>query len=462
MFIDTTFGAAAGGAFGATASTLIRAPELINRAVAKFKDQSDIVHLNVFSLNDLHSNLDQIPKIKTAVDNIIDESHAKASAAGQKPPLNLFAIAGDPISGRVDFAFTQDGRVEYQALTQIGKKADITVIGLGNHEYDAPGGRFNPARFPDVIGPILNDVPNAHLINANLDVSAIDGFEPLVKKFIKVPLPNSDQMLGLTAVTTDEGALGGIKYNDALGAVRQTVDALNGDGVKFIHVTTHVGAEQDLAIGRGLLESGHTVLMSSGGHSHTILARLRWIGNKTTPLEKLQFWKPTEWIPNSQAGHAGRWLSYSDIAIKPNGKADRWLSSGKLININASIPDDTQMREFIDGAAKEVKELKETKYNARATANYSVRNTRTQETALGNLYADALKSGIEARAGFDPDIVLVHSGGIRNDIYGGKELTRLDISNVVMNAGRPEGEKLELTLAHIKGSELKKGLEFGV
>jgi 2',3'-cyclic-nucleotide 2'-phosphodiesterase (5'-nucleotidase family) len=120
------------------------------------------------------------------------------------------------------------------------------------------------------------------------------------------------------------------------------------------------------------------------------------------------------------------------------------------------------MRKSLDTEAQEVKALKEIKYNAQATENYSLRGTRLQETPLGNLYADATLKGLKARAGVEADISMVHSGGIRADLYAGHEITRLDLSNVVMNAGRLEGEQQELTLVHMKGSQIKGGLEYSL
>lgn len=64
---------------------------------------------------------------------------------------------------------------------------------------------------------------------------------------------------------------------------------------------------------------------------------------------------------------------------------------------------------------------------------------------MGNLMADAIRNGLKERMGDQaPQAVLVHSGGIRAGIPADVPLTRLELSNIVMNAGNKEAETVEL------------------
>ncbi|HEY9775513.1 MAG TPA: 5'-nucleotidase C-terminal domain-containing protein [Planktothrix sp.] len=454
---DTLIGGVTGGLLSGAVSSIARSGELASQLASKLRPVKEITNVDVFSINDFHSNVDQLPKLKTKVDQLIDESHAKGRTA-------IFVVAGDPISGHVNFAFTRDGEVEYRALAEIGKKADATIIGIGNHEYDSPGGRFNPERFPGVIAPILKEYPNVHLVNTNLDFSNIPGYTELVKRSVTIPLRTAGgfDKLGITAVTTEEGAVGGIKYGSAVDHATQTIDELNAQGVKFIQLTTHVGANEDEELARQLVQRGKKVAITNGGHSHTPLPRLRFITGEQTMAERLKFWKDTPSIPNIQAGSSGRWISVNHLAMRPDGSTDRWLTKGLLQPIDESIPEDPAMRAFLDKNASEAKALRDIKYNARTKSNYSLRGVRTQETPLGNLLADAIFNGVKGNPEIAPQIVLANSGGIRNDIYAGRELTRQDLANVIMNAGRIEGERKELTFVNMTGQQLKGALEFSV
>lgn len=455
IMADTALGGVTGGIFGAGGTALFRSPEIAGATVAKFRNTDGYKFIDVLAVNDFHSDVYQLPKIKTVADAIIGDAHAKGRTV-------VFTVPGDPLSGHVNFAFTKNGQVEYKALSKVGENADATIFGLGNHEYDAPGGRFNPERYPGVIEPILRETPNAHLVNANMDVSAIPGFEPLIKRSMSIPLRNSVDRLGFTSVTTEEGAIGGIVYNDALQAARREINNLNLQDIKLVHMTTHIGAHEDEQLARGLLSSHHQVLLMNGGHSHTVIPTLRWIGSKETLAQKMQFWKPTDWIPVSQAGNSGRWLSHTQLAIKPDGTLDRWLTRGRLIPITDKVAENPAMKAMLDSELEQVTQLKATTYNANIVSNYSLRGTRLKETAIGNLYADGLHTQVARHTGVQPDITLVHSGGIRNDLYKTSNVNRLDLSNIVMNAGNPAGEQLELTMVNLKGSEIKRGLEFAV
>jgi 2',3'-cyclic-nucleotide 2'-phosphodiesterase (5'-nucleotidase family) len=121
------------------------------------------------------------------------------------------------------------------------------------------------------------------------------------------------------------------------------------------------------------------------------------------------------------------------------------------------------LQAFIDSQTAEIGQLKATKYDASATQPYSIANARNRETALGNLIADATLSGLQKRMGEEaPQIAMVHSGGIRSSIPGDQPLTRLELANVFMNAGRVEGEQKELVMVTMSGKNIKDSIEYGI
>ncbi|HEY9712807.1 MAG TPA: hypothetical protein V6C72_05020, partial [Chroococcales cyanobacterium] len=137
---DTAVGAATGGILGAGSTALARSPELIGRANARLGGDGGVLKVREFSVNDVHSNLENWPKLATAV----EARSAKATADGVYSEFNA---AGDTSSGHVNYSFTNHGQVENENLANMGLKNIIP----GNHDYDAPGGKFHPERYPGIM-----------------------------------------------------------------------------------------------------------------------------------------------------------------------------------------------------------------------------------------------------------------------------------------------------------------------
>src|SRR5262249_34515777 len=139
------------------------------------------------------------------------------------------------------------------------------------------------------------------------------------------------------------------------------------------------------------------------------------------------------------------WLMETNLAIKPNGAADRYLTTARPHAISYDMPQDAALKQSIESQTSELNALRSIDYNARAVGSYSLDGVRYRENQLGNLVSDAIRSGLKSQMGDSaPDIVMVHSGGLRAGLSAGKPLTRLDLANVFMNAGKVEGEQTEL------------------
>lgn len=450
---DTAIGSLTGGVFGGATTALFRSPEIAGRAAAAIKGDGKYLKMDEYVINDFHSNLDKLPQLKTK----LDERTAASDAAGIPSEFN---VAGDALSGHVNFAFTRGGEVENQALARMGLKNLIP----GNHEYDAPGGRFIPERYPGVIGPVLRDNPQISLLNANLDLSAYPEYAALTKPYVvhEIPGPHGPEKVATVGLITEEGAVNKIGYNDAAKTAISTVRDLNAQGITNIKLLTHLGLDEDKKLAKALLDENLVVAKISGGHTHDVVASPIWISNKETLAQKLQFWKQTREIPITQAGSSGQYLGENRIVFNPDGSANRWLTQGKLHPMTDVKPD-PELKAFIDGQSAEIAQLKSTSYDAMMTEKYSLANARNRETPLGNLIADALLTGTQKRMGTEgPQIAMVHSGGIRSEIPADQNLTRQEISNVFMNAGNAEGEKKELVMVTMSGDNIKQALEYGL
>ncbi len=458
MTQDVAFGTLFGGALTGTGTALFRGRQIAGEIGAKVKGDANVMRIDGRFVGDFHSNLDQLPYMKTALEGLNAQSAAKGVASS-------FDITGDALSGHVNFAFTKGGKVEYESLIDMQARKII----LGNHEHDAPGGLFDVPRWGKVMRPILEKNPNVSVINSNLDVSAYPEYAGLTKPYVieEIMAPWGKTKVATIGLTTDEGAVGAIKYHDAERTAIAAIKDLNGQGIKHIVLDTHIGLGEDVKLAKALIRENLKVSRIQGGHSHSITPIPMWVGPDKGIIGRTidrMMGRPVGGnfeIPIMHAGSGGRWLGNFQSAINPDGSANRFFTRGSLVPITTDITPDPGMVQALKNALPERAALTQETYGAQAVSNYTARGLRTKETALGNLVSDAIRSGLKPTLG-DDLVVMTHSGGIRDQIVAGKELTRLDIANLVMNAGKREGEIKELVNVRMTGDQIRQGLEYGI
>ncbi|MBS1992739.1 MAG: bifunctional metallophosphatase/5'-nucleotidase [Cyanobacteria bacterium SZAS LIN-3] len=458
---DILKGGAFGGVLGLGGTLVGRHQEVIGKTRAMLNPEKNVYRLDTYHINDFHSNTEQLPRLKTLLDARMQNSAA----------MNVdsrFVVPGDIESGRVNFAFTRGGEIENRALMKMGAKEIVP----GNHPYDAPGGKFDVPRYPAMMEPVLAEHPDVSLISANLDVSAYPNYARILKPYAVREINTSwgQTKLGTIGLTTEEGALGHIGYRDPLTTAVAAIEKMKAEGVTIFQIHSHLGLGEDIKLAQGLIDNNVRVSAIIGAHSHDALPRPYWVGSAkssgtlTGQLPFLAYKNPAGFeIPIVQAGHSGNWLGELNQAIAPEGHSVRYQTSSKLHQVSADLPEDPGIRKFLDENLGAINALKSETYDSRAVKPYSVANSRNRETPIANLYTDALYSGLKTRLGDEaPDVVLVHSGGIRSGIPANVELSRLDLANIVMNAGNIEGEKTELALMNLTGAQLKNAIEYGV
>jgi 5'-nucleotidase len=459
--VDMLKGGAFGGILGIGGTVLGRHQEVIGKTQALIAPNKNVYRMDTYHVNDFHSNTEQLPRLKTLLDGRMYMSEARGVDA-------RFVVPGDIESGRVNFAFTKGGEIENKALVQMGAKEIVP----GNHPYDAPGGRVNIERYPAMMAPILKNNPEVSLISANLDVSAYPQYQDILKPYAvrEVQAPWGPVKIATIGLTTEEGALGQIKYHDPLPTTVETINKLKGEGVTIFQIHSHLGLGEDIKLAQGLIAADVKVAGIIGAHSHDALPAPYWVDaghSQATIAGQLPFVrmpKPGSFqIPIVQAGHSGKWLGEFNQAITPDGISLRYQTTSRLHQVSTDIPENKALRNFLDENLGAINDLKKETYNSRAVKPYSVADSRNRETPIGNLYADAVFAGLKKRLGDDaPDVVLVHSGGIRSGLPANSELSRLDLANVVMNAGDREGEKTELAMMNLTGAQFKDAIEYGV
>ncbi len=458
--LDTAYGAAFGGLLTGGGTAISRRNEIMGRVKNTVKPEADLLRLDTYHINDFHSNTEQLPRIKTVLDQRMAASNAKGVEA-------RFVVPGDIESGRVNFAFTNGGQIENAALIKMGAKELVP----GNHAYDAPGGKADVPRYPRIMEPLLQQNPDVSLIASNLDVSAHPQYQRILKPYVvrEVNTPWGKTKLGTIGVTTEEGAVGGLKYLDPHKTTEDAINTLKKEGVTIFQIHSHLGLGEDIKLARYLIDKNIKVAGIVGGHSHDALPRPLWVGGQSegaSGFARLNpFGRSTSKyeIPIVQAGHSGNWLGEFNQAILPDGTAHRFATTSRLHEITEDIVENPGIRKFLDETAADINALKNETYESHAIKPYSAAGSRNQESPMGNLMADAIRFGLKDKLGDQaPQVVLVHSGGIRTGIAADVPLTRLDIANIVMNAGKREGEQQELAMMNLTGAQLKDAIEYGV
>jgi 5'-nucleotidase/UDP-sugar diphosphatase len=190
---------------------------------------------------------------------------------------------------------------------------------------------------------------------------------------------------------SDVGTFVGLE--DAAAEVGKICSAYRDEDVDLTILLTHIGYESDKLLA-AMLDPQWGVDMIIGGHSHTVLEQ------------------PTEvnGILIVQAGMGTDQVGRFDVVVDDDTNSiveSKW----QLIPVDDDLAEpDAQLRSFIDSFQDEI----DTRYNSIITRfpRQLTHPRRTEETSLGNLFADV----IAERAG--ADVVLVGSGSIRAKALG--------------------------------------------
>ena len=455
---DTLTATVLGGGFGGLGTAILRSPRIIKHGWAALEGDAHVTRLDIAHINDLHSELagsHGLPRIATK----LSELKAQSAANGRS---SHFYVAGDVESGNVVFSFTKGGYAENESLARMGVDAIIP----GNHPYDIAGGGYDIGRYAKVMSKVAErrEYP---LLAANLDLSAYPEYQKLVKPYVvrEIQGAHGPEKMGVIGLITEEGAMGKIRHLDPVEAAEKYIGELHGQGVDKVVVLSHMGLSQDIQLAKSV--KGISAIV--GGHSHDFEVVPRWVRQGSDQGGIFGWFKPNSdryggWdVPIVQAGSNGRWLGELNLAFQPGGAADYARTTGRLYPITKNIAADRDIEKFVNGFLTDLDDLRSVQYNSESVAPYSLTDVRVRETALGNLVADSMVAGLRKQLGGDSvDIALMNSGGIRAGVKAHDPITRLDLANIFMNAGKPHHEAKELYLLKMTGKQIRDALEYGV
>ncbi len=368
-----------------------------------------IVHFNDFDRMEDKAGQGGIAKVAAV---------AKAEKA-QKPNV-LFTFGGDAISPSLMSAFDKGAHI-----IDLFNKAGVEVGTLGNHEFDfgpdVARTRVGEAKFPFVSSNVYDS-----------DGTLFDG----VQETLILPYgPFKVGIFGLTTTSTPEVSSSGptVVFKNEVETARAMSAALRKAGADLVIAMAHSGVAEDGVLVR---ESGADIILS--GHDHDL--RLNYNG-KTALVE---------------SASQGDYVTTIDIVMDrvKSGNAEKFVwypAAYKFVNtvsVQADPDIAAAVKVYTDKLSKELDieiGVTETDLDSRRAS------VRAQETAIGNLIADAIREATGA------DVAITNGGGIRADKqYGaGTKLTRRDIQKEL-----PFGNRT--ILIELTGADIVAALENGV
>ncbi|WP_334073466.1 MULTISPECIES: choice-of-anchor I family protein [Paenibacillus] len=393
--------------------------------------------LTVMHTNDTHAHLADVARRATLVKQVRAEGGN-----------SLLLDAGDVFSG--DLYFTKwQGLADLEFMNYMGYDA----MTFGNHEFDKGtkvlADFVKKAKFP--------------LVSSNVDLRRDANMAPLLKATITVDpkgpktLDNAGvypyvvldvegqkvAVFGLTTEDTKETSSPGkdVTFRNAAEAAKETVQAIEQDGIDIIIGLSHLGYGRD----QELAEAVEGIDLIVGGHTHTRLDQPEIVVDDVhrTPTVIVQ---ANEW---------GKFLGRVDLVFDSQGTVltGPGQTTGRLITVDAKVPEDSKAAEILAPLNADLEELKKTVIGTAAVPLDGERkNVRSRETSLGNLIADGMLA--KAKQLKNADIALTNGGGIRAPIDQG------DITMGELRTVMPFGNTL--FVMDVTGQQLKDGLENGI
>ena len=344
---------------------------------------------------------------------------AEKAAAEADGATVLVTFGGDLISPSLMSGIDQGAH-----MIDLAEQVGIQYATLGNHEFD-----FGPEVLKTRIAESDFAWISSNVTENGASIPGVGGAKMVEAGGYKIAL------IGLTTPDTSFLSSPGksVAFEDYRSAAAREADAMKEQGADFVVVLSHGGESLE----RDLTRAVKSVDLVLGGHDH--VARTAYDGRDMTV----------------SAGSQGEFLAKTVInldRVEKRGKLRLvWKPTFELVATAGVAPAPKVQAQVDEYSAALDRELGQKIGSAGVEMDTRRASIRTQETAFGNLVAEA------SRLATDADVGFANGGGIRGDtVYeAGTELTRKTIL-----AELPFGNstvKLELT-----GAQLREALEVGV
>ena len=295
----------------------------------------------------------------------------------------LYCIAGDMFRGSVIDS-------EYKGIStiEIMNMLSPDVVTLGNHEVDYGVSHLlfleKCAKFPIINANLHIRTNNARLFKPYM-IKEIGGMKILFIGIITELVINQAKNDGLVGTF--------VNISEAAEEIGKICNAHNSLDIDFTVLLTHIGFEEDKKLA-ALLDPAWGVDVIIGGHSHTFLKEAEEVNN----------------ILIVQAGTGTDQIGRFDLIVDTDNNCVAEYKWQSVPIDSEHCPVDEDIARLIDS----YKNKTDAKYG-RVVTRFNRKLThpsRTQETSLGDLIADALKNSLGL------DIMLLGSGSVRTEEMG--------------------------------------------
>ncbi|MFN2303644.1 MAG: bifunctional metallophosphatase/5'-nucleotidase [Anaerolineales bacterium] len=295
----------------------------------------------------------------------------------------LYVIAGDMLQGSII-------DTEYRGISTMSIMNYLApdVVTLGNHEFDYG--------LPHLL--FLEKVANFPIVNANLYIRQYN--KRLMIPYQIIRIAGLDVLfIGIITesviqtIRSDREISSFISLEEASVEVGKITNAYKNDDIDLTVLLTHIGFDADCELAQ-LLDPNWGVDIIIGGHSHTILEQPEQVNG----------------ILITQAGVGTNQIGRFDLTVNDDTNSIEGYEWSLIPIVEGSIIPDQNIKNYIDS----YKDVVDAKYNS-IICKLSTKLThpcRVEETALGDLFADALAEWGEI------DVMLLGSGSIRSSSLG--------------------------------------------
>ena len=405
-------------------------------------------NLSILHVNDTHANVQQFPKLVTAV----NEARATNENA-------LLLHAGDVFSGTLYFnEFLGQADLEFMNLMK------FDAMTLGNHEFDLGGSDEGHKALTEFVKGA--EFP---IITANVNFSQDKLFDGLVsdtyptnpengKIYSGIVKEIDGEKVGIFGLTTEEtkdiAFVGSVQFENYIEEAKKAVAAFEAQGINKIIAVTHIGYNDNPKVDNDILLAKNVegIDVIVGGHSHDMLDKPFVVDTNTVGTTQ-----DTTLIV--QAQEYGKFLGTLDVTFDENGVVTEY--EGALIDI-AKVADNEATLKLLEPYKTRVDEVSNQEIGVKLAAalenprsnDDSKVSVRANETILGNLITDGMRA--KAQKFTDKKVVMAiqNGGGIREAIPAGN----VTVGQVITVL--PFGNTL--ALMDVTGAELKAAFEVSV
>jgi len=312
---------------------------------------------------------------------------AERARAAERHGALICVHAGDALSPSL-LSSLDHGAHMIALLNEVG----IDVFVPGNHEFD-----FGPEIYRQRMNEARFSILAANLREA--DGSPLPGHED---SLVLTIASRTIVLIGAAYDATRAASRpGDLQFAPTVSTIIERASSARAQGADFIAAIIHA----DRKTGSEIMKSGAVDLVLSG-HNHDL---------------HIDFDGRTAFMESAQDAN---YVTSVDVDLAASGGGTLWWPNFRIADTREILPDSSMQGEVDTLKAALAKDLTATLMRTETPLDSRTQIVRSQECAIGNLFADAIRQATGA------DIALLNGGGIRgNRLYEAGSL--LTLGNIV-------------------------------